>query len=312
VLVTAVAGAIAGVAFGAYYAVAIAPNINPKLKTYWDAFYLSGSPLHMLHEGWLRLSHMSTMLAMPAFVFVALFALGIGVLVRLRAVALAVAVPFLWFEMAAAARASKYPFLDLRTSHFLLMSSYVVIAIGVAGVVLMLAAVRVPNIAPASKAVAAIVGGVAIAAFLGGSARYVGDLHIPAENVRAETLAVARTWRPGDVIVISQPSNFGFSYYWPGGHVVFRSSDAAQGFRAEVTNVPVIYTRGRTYVDVLAALRAGKHTWRERGATSRLFIVRTHLSPGEAHAWATAIERLHLAPRKVAVGSDPLLVVGSP
>jgi len=304
------AGVVTAVGLSAYFVVAVVPNLNGKLKEYWASHYLSGSPQHMLRVSWARLARMDIELAMPAVVFVAFFALGIVVLVKLRAHALAVAVPFLWVEMALMGRLQKYPFLDLRTSHFLLVTSVVVVAIGAVGLVQAIAHVRVPRFAFAGPGVAVVVSGVMALWFTAGFAPRIDKLRIPGENVRSQTLTVARERTSRDVIVVNTPGNFGFSYYWPHGHLVFRTDSSGQGFHAEVAGLRAIYSRSRADRDVLAAMREGVDRWRRAGRGARLFIVRTHVSSREAAAFHRAFDELGLKPQIRKVGSEPLLVVG--
>lgn len=69
----------------------------------------------------------------PEWLVIALFAGGLVTLVRLGRPATALTALALWPEMALLAALHKYPFLDLRTSTFLLVSTVVVAAVGVAG-----------------------------------------------------------------------------------------------------------------------------------------------------------------------------------
>jgi len=121
-----ITGVMTGVALAAFFFAVIVPNTNEKLRDYWDRYYLTGSPSHILHTAWTRLSALHPALGMRAIVFVVLFAAGIVVLVSLQARAVAIAAAVLWIEMVLAARLRRYPFLDQRTSHFLLVSSLVV------------------------------------------------------------------------------------------------------------------------------------------------------------------------------------------
>ena len=121
---------------GGYFAAAVVPNLSSKVHTYWDNFYLAGTLGHVLYLVWHRLGLLSHFLGMPPGAFIALFVLGIVMLVRLQARALAIALPLMWLEMAIIGRLERYPFLDLRTSQFLLVSSVFVVALGAVGVVL--------------------------------------------------------------------------------------------------------------------------------------------------------------------------------
>jgi hypothetical protein len=242
---------------------------------------------------------------MPAPVFAALFAFGLVVLVRLQARALAIAVPILWLEMIVMGWLKRYPFLDLRTSNFLLVSSLIVVVIGAIGLVM--AVQRLPIVT--SSAAAVLVAAVMIVLFTIGFFGYLDRLHLPPEDVRSEVQVVAERLRPGDVILVDQAANFGFSYYWPHSHVTFRRDDSGQGFSTQVKGLGAIYVQGRTFDDVLGALREANTRLQKSGGQAHLYIVRTHLSGGDVANWHRAFATLGLDPRLERVGNDPLAVL---
>ena len=304
------AGAIAAVGLGAYLGLVVLPTLNPKLKAFWATQYLSGSPLDVVRASWDRLAASTIALAMPVAVFIGLFLVGIAVLVKLRCRALAVALPLLWIEMAAMGRLRRYPYLDLRTSNFLLVASLVVVAIGAVGLVLAIA--RAPRVAGRrfGVAIAVVAGGVMAVSFFSAFVHHLDQQTIPNEDVREETLVVAKRLEANDVVLVNDSARFGFAYYWPRGPLQFHSTDASgQGFRPEVKGVHAIYAEGRTDAEVLAAMRAATTRWRAAPAGSRLYIVRTHISPGEITAWHRAFEKFHLEPHRENVGGDLLLVI---
>ena len=261
----------------------VAPTTNAKLQAFWDSFYLSGSPQHVVHVSWNRLVMLQSHLAMPAAVFVLFFLVGVAVLAKLRAKALAVMVPFLWVEMVVVGRVRKYPFLDLRTSTFLLMASLVIVGIGAAGLVFALAAAPVAR--NAIRYGAAGVVGAVLTPFLAGSVGHVHQLAIPDEDVRSPTLYVAAHSGPRDVIVVNDVGNFGFSYYWPRGPSHFHRNDTGQDFGAEAVDAHAIYTPARTYAAILGQMREAVDRWKREGPGSRIFIVRTHNTPAELKDW---------------------------
>ncbi len=304
-----VAGGIAAIGLGSYLGFVVLPTLNPRLKAYWATQYLSGSPVHVVTATWNRLLRFTTELSMPLPMFIALFVVGILVLVKLRACALAIALSFLWIEMAVMGRLHKYPYLDLRTSHFLFVVSLVVVAIGAAGFLQWIAHVRGVFPGERGPVIAIAIGGVMALLFTWSFAREVDQLQIPNENVRAEVLAVADRRTADDVVLVNSSGTFGVGYYWPKGSIDFRKDTTGQGFRPEVRGLHAVYAHGRTYVDVLGALRTAVARWRAEGADSRLFIVRTHVSSRENAAWKRAFEVLRLQPRSDAVGTDQLLVL---
>src|SRR5262249_6508063 len=101
---TLIVGGVLALGFAVVFAATVLPRISKVLTDYWNDYYLTGGPVHMLNESWTRLDKLSTLLAMPAWVFIALFVLGIIALVRLHVTAVAIAVPILWIEMFVAGR----------------------------------------------------------------------------------------------------------------------------------------------------------------------------------------------------------------
>jgi hypothetical protein len=207
-------------------------------------------------------------------------------------------------------RLRRYPFLDLRTSQFLLVSSLIVAvlgALGLAAAARALPAVRGVEIATAGTAVVMVV---LAALFTIGCVHYVRDLNIPAEDVRSETVALAAQLRAHDVVVVNESANFGFAYYWPHGHITFHHDNSGQGFATAVSGVDAIYVPTRTYDGIAHGLREAVVRWQHAGPDSRLYIVRTHLSSDEERSWKRAFAALALTPKVLPVGSDPLLMVG--
>jgi hypothetical protein len=254
----------------------------------------------MLDQSWARLDTLSTLLAMPAWVFIALFVVGIVALVRLHATAVAIAVPFLWIEMFIAARLQKYPFLDQRTFHFVLIPTVAVIAIGVVWVVINLA-----RTVPVAGMLLALLAG---ALFVHGIAPSWHEIGVPHEDVRAQTAYVAQNMQAEDIVVVNHNAGYGFAYYWPRDPVSASKAIGVQGFVMAVHNPHVIFT-GSGPKAVLATLREGIRRQRQSGSGSRVFIVLTHMIPKEKTLWSDAFRALHVQPRVVKVGPEPLRVI---
>jgi hypothetical protein len=298
-----IAGGAAAAGLGAYFGAVVLPNTNAKLRAYWNAFYLGGSPQHMLRVSWTRLMHLGGALGMPALVFVVLFAAGVLTLVRLRARALAFAVVFLWIEMALIGRLRRYPFLELRTSHFLLVSSLVIASVGLAGAV---------QLTYQWKRVVGAVAGVGLAVvFTRGVESKINELHIPSEGARSEAVYVADHRTPNDVILVNSAGSYGFAYYWPSGKVTTTIDlSVGQGFRTTVAGLGALYATGRTDPEVLSALRAGLDRWHAAPAGSRLYIVRSHVTAAEERAWKKAFTQLNVNPRAINTYAEKVLVLG--
>lgn len=291
----------------AWFAAVIVPNDIPSLQAFWDGYYLSLNPVDAVTAIAHRVHGLGSTLAMPVVLFAVLVVVGCLVLARLGRPVLALTLPVLYVEMIAVAVAKRYPFLDRRTSHFLLIASVAVAAIGVVGVLAELASRR-PWVAA----------GVAVAAsalFLFGAAPYVRDRSIPREDVRSQVDYVARHRRPHDVVVVGLPAQYGFSYYWPDGRVAYKlDRNVSMGFVVHVENLSrVVYVDGFTKEAVTAAMMRALVMARPG---DRIWIVRSHLKPKETEqriseraSWDKAFAVFGLQPAAVEVGAEALLVV---
>src|SRR5262249_38142807 len=121
------AGAGVALALSAYFALVVVPHTSASLRAYWDDFYLPLSP-RAASIAWQRFETLAPAIGLAALLAVALFVLGCVMLARMGRPGLACALPVLWLEMFAVGVAHRYPFLDERTSLFLLVVSLVPIA----------------------------------------------------------------------------------------------------------------------------------------------------------------------------------------
>jgi hypothetical protein len=196
----------------------------------------------------------------------------------------------------------KYPFLDLRTSTFLFAITAVTAAIGVAGVSAALASwLRRSAVA---IAVTAVLAGVALALFGVATAPYVRSHQIPYEDIRQQAGYVAAHAGPGDPIVVSSNSNWGFAYYWPHGQPAHRPDTAnLQGYEAYFPDQPrIIVATARNAAAIRAAmLRALAAV--APGTCGRIWLVRTHVSSGEGAAWTAVLAGLRLTPHVLPDGA---------
>ena len=288
VVATLVVGGVVALGF----AVVLAPIVlhaNSALTNFWRAAYLTGGPLHTLGQSWTRLHKFSSGLAMPAFVFIALFVVGIVALVRMRATAVAIAVPFLWIEVFVAASLGKYPFLDQRTSHFVLIPTVAVVAIGAVWMLFELAR-RVP-------AAGVVLAALMVVLFFYGVAPWWRVFSVPYEDVRTQTEYVARSMNPTDIVVVNSSGNWGFAYYWPHDTVfASKNNGVATGFVMGVHNPNVIMAGGRGAATVTAVLRDALTRQKRAGPNSRIFIVRTHVSDSESRSVAGRVRSARRAP----------------
>jgi hypothetical protein len=234
----------------------------------------------------------------PWWLAIPLFVAGLVTMFRLGRPATAITAAALWPEMLAVSAVKKYPFLDPRTATFLFVLTVVVAAIGLIGLCSLLQPWARGRIA-AGLAVAAVL------AFAGASAPYIRSHAIPNEDVRQQTLYVAHHAAPTDVIVVNLSSNWGFAYYWPIGQPSRRPNPVvAQGYEAYFPGQPrIVVAANRDTAGVHAALAQALTLARQRSST-RIWLVRTHMSSQEAAAWSAALVWSGLSARPVEDGLD--------
>jgi hypothetical protein len=304
----AIAGSVTGVGVLVYYLAVLSPETNPALRNFWRASYLPQHGLAVLGQVWHRLYVLAPALAMPAAVFIGLLIVGSVVLAGLQRRALAIAVPAMWAAFIVSGITRYYPVLDQRTSHFILIMSVAIAAIGAAGIVVAMAS--------RSRVAALLVLAVAGGAFVHSAAPYFRTVAMPNEDVRSQVTYVAAHYEQGDTIVVSWVSKWDFSFYWPGGKIVYsvdpRNVNNATGFFPRLGNVPnVVYTNGRAQSDTDRTVRQATALSRAPHATGRVWVIRTRMSLGEPNAWATTFAKLGLRPETLRVGSEPLLLVNT-
>jgi hypothetical protein len=115
------------------------------------------------------------------------------------------------------------------------------------------------------------------------------------------------------VVLVSEPANFGFAYYWPGSTPVLQTDSSGAGFRARASNIDAIYVKDRSYAAILSGLRRAVRQWRSAGSNARLFVIRTHVTSAEKIAWRRALRTERLHPRPLNFFSrEPSYVLGPP
>ena len=214
--------------------------------------------------------------------------------------AVALAVPVLLVEMLVAGATKQYPLLDLRTSHFLLVTVAVVAALGVAGIAVL--AGRVTFVA--SVGVAAIAGGL----YLNEAEPHLrGRTSIPASDVPSQVRYIEEHRRPGDAIAVNLRGGFGFGYYWSADRPRLTPQHSLlQGWSVSYpASSGIVVARKGSYPAVVAALRGA---WRiAREGSGRMWIVRSFTL---FEAWAPALDRYTVT--TLDVGEEPLLLARRP
>jgi hypothetical protein len=288
----------------AVYAVFDARSVTPGLTTFWRAYYVP------LDEG-LRASasfvtgqfhRQSEYFGLgPAWTAIPLVLAGMTTIWRLGRPATAVAIAALWPEMIVAAAAQRYPFLDQRTSTFLFAVTIVVAAIGVAG----LTAVMLPRLKGAPSTAFA---GLAILAFLVQSQPHWRAHPLPREDVRSQVRYIVAHASAQDAILVNTLSNWGFAYYWPVGHPSRLPTDVVlQGYLAYFPDQPRIVVAANAAPSGVEAAVADAVKRARQVPGGRLWLVRTHLSPGEKANYGAVFKARNLKPQPV--GTAGLAVV---
>jgi len=269
-------------------------------SAYWNGYFM---PVHRgLHASLVFISrHLHKMHSYfglgPVWLAAVLVVAGLITIAAQRRPATALAIAAVWPEMLVLSALRKYPFLDLRTSTFLIAITVAVAAVGVVGVCLALRQWL--------RAGVAVLAAAALAAFVWGALPDVRSHRIPVEDVRQQTLYVESHAAPGDAVVVSLASNFGFAYYWRTGNPARRATGAdRENYVAYFPGQPrIVVANSRDYAGVEAALSQALAMARQH-TCARVWLVRTHLASTEPAAWAKALSQAGLP--LVKVGSDGL------
>lgn len=288
-----VAGAVTAGTQGVVYATLFAGSAVPGLKAYWSPFYvptdqgLGTAASFVCHLVELELPQLGLG---PSWVAGPLVLLGLLALARRGRPAVAAAVVLLAAEMLVLGALELYPFLDTRTSHFLCVLAAVLAAAGLADV-----AVTLGRWAPVGAALLALSTGVFLHAAQGHVRAYVDA---SGEDVRTPAAYVAAHRAPGDVVVVTTGSNWGFGFYWSQDRPLRQADpDVLQGY---VVGYPrsarIVVAAASTPVAVATALYTAAA---ELGPGGRLWLVRTHMGGSEPAYWAELLAEQHLTERPV-------------
>lgn len=298
----AAAGIVTGGLTAWWLVTVVLPAQPESLRDYWKPTYLGGSVGNILATAWSRFDATAPRLGLAAPLAGALTVAGVAVFRRLGSGALAIAVPVLLVEMVVLGIAERYPFLDVRTSHFVLIVVLVTATVGAAGLALL--------VARHQRRLALVLAVLALGAYAIDARHFAGKLWIADEDTRSQAEAVAAELRTGDVVAVGRGADYGFAYYWPDGRLAFRTADGPTGFRVRVRDVPAIYAPDRTRAAVADTMTDAVALWRAGPPGARIFVVRSHLARGEEDLWEDVFAALGVRPRAVDVGPEPLLVIG--
>jgi hypothetical protein len=290
------AAASAGLAIGVYELFDVRAVV-PGLTDFWHSFYLTP------HDGWLAayyfVTRTGTLIRIyfglgPVWLAIPLVVAGLVTLFRLGRPATATAVVLLWPEMLGLSALKRYPFLELRTSTFLIVITVVVAAIGVAGICSVLRTLlrrgRVAQIAVFA------VSGCALAFFTLHAWPFVRNQNsIPFSPIRIQTQYIGAHAGPKDPIVLSANSNWGFAYYWTHGQPGVRVNQAnLQRYQADFPGQGrIVVTPNRTLGAIQTAIATAVNKAPNSGCP-RVWLVLTQLDAVEKAGFPQAIRNLHL------------------
>jgi hypothetical protein len=290
------AGASAGLAVGVYE-LFDARAVVPGLTDFWHAFYLTP------HDGWLSgyyfVTRTATLIRIyfglgPVWLAIPLVVAGAVTMFRLGRPAAAVAVVLLWPEMLVLSAVKKYPFLELRTSVFLIVITVVVAAIGVGGICSVLRTLL--RRGWTARVVVYAACACALALFTLHAWPYVRNQNsIPFSPIRSATQYVDAHAGAKDPIVLSANSNWGFAYYWPHGQPDVRIDMAnLQRYQAGFPGqLRIVVTPNRTLGAIQTAISTAVSR-APKGGCPRVWLVQTQVNAAEKAAFPQAIRNLHL------------------
>ena len=299
------AAVVAGTFTVGYFLAVVIPQSNPALRGYWDYKYLKGNPWNVVSDAWGSLHQLSEELAMPALLFVLLVSCGVATLYRMGQRAMAIAIPLVWLEMFVAGIARRYPFLDQRTSHFLLVLSFQVAAVGFVGIAAWIAR----HHRPLSVGFLVTMTGL----FALGSVPYVHNQSIPLEDVRSQIEYVARNIKPHDIVIVNYIGRYAFGIYWPNARSSFSTDHTGQnpnGFLTEVTNLRnLVYATGRRERHTTPAVRDAVALWRKGPPTATIWLIRNHVQPYEHDAWESSFRQIGVTAKLIELGNEPVAIL---
>ena len=289
--------------------VVLRPQINPGLNSYWDPWYLPGNSPNALAFLHTRLAQLTPYLAIAGrsgagtdLVATGVAALGVAALARMGRLALAGLLPATLAVAVVASAVRVYPFGDERISTFWLVMVPVLMAIGVAAVIHVVAfgeiapgPTRSPGRARARWAAALAATALAVTALSVANSRWVDvrSIAINPQNPYDQIVYVEKHFRRGDVILVNEEATYAFAYYYKTPPQAYTATTVtANGFSPAYPNEPwIIALTNRDQatiadgvaqaVDVLAAQQPA-----HRG---RIWVITDHLTTVELASWDNAL-----------------------
>ena len=282
----------------------VVPHLSVGLRDFWRDFYLDGEAgLSALATSiWTRLDELAPLLGFRWGLLVgSLAAIGVVAMARRNHTAAALAVPLLWFEMVIMGLVGRYPFLDQRTSHFLLLLTIVVAGIGIESLL--------SSLSLRSTRVGAVFLLSAFSFVLWQSASFLESRAFPVDEVRAQSHYVAENMEPGDTVLVNALSGYGFSYYWPDQPLFFATDRFLTGFNVRFDRDDIFLANGRSPADIEHFFSAALRYASEEESSGRIWLVRYYMIESEVEAWNSVLDREDLTIQSLANGPGSLTLV---
>lgn len=298
------AGAITAAILLALVGLVVVPHLSESLTSYWNDFYLDGDAgLWALTKViWSRLDGLAPLLGFRWPLLISMLVItGVIAMKRRNFPAAALAIPILWIEMVFMGMFEKYPLLDQRTSHFLLILTIAVAGIGLEGLVSSLS-LRSSRLAT----------GLLLLAFgmvLWQSSAFVGSRSFPHDEVRAQTRYVENNHESGDVVLVNALSGKGFAYYWPDQPTFFPTDRFLSGFGVRFDQANIVLAEGRSASDIEEAFGTALRSASLRDSTGIIWLVRFYMTESELAAWQSVMDRSDLSILKVEGAPESLTLI---
>jgi hypothetical protein len=239
-------------------------------------------------------------LGAPVPVVLALFVAGVLTVFRYARPGTAVAIVWLPVAALVLGLTQVYPLLELRTSHFLLVTVAAVAGLGTVGAVVWLAELG-RRVLPFRTGIVAVA--VACALLLAGFTaanrrwlRFDGNepfyyTAIGVEDVRSATYYVAAHRAPQDVIVVSLHGRYGFAFYWPQDRIrLVHPYHDMLGWTVDVPGLSgVVFITGTDAATVRQGLDRALTLAAHQGPTARVWLIRSHMINNELAAWRSVL-----------------------
>jgi hypothetical protein len=237
---------------------------------------------------------------------------GIAALAWLRRFALAALLPVTLVIVIAASAARDYPFGDVRTSTFWLVTVPLLMAVAVAA-----AAHRAAEAARRASGdrgaawallVPLVVAALALAVWVPATDSYIRSHDIPNEDVHSQVTYLDSHFRRGDVVIVSYAASYAFAYYYP-ATPSFPVGDGPDGHIVAYPQLPWMVVLPQRHpadlIDGLAEARA-KIAAEPAGARGRIWIIRSHQTRLEVRIWRHLLAGQPV--QVIRVGPDPILL----